>query len=172
VSIDVATDADDVVIARLDWYNSATLAQWDLDTFFVDWTLSISFTQPNGSGDIETFDLKITNPLNPPGDNVTGLTLGDLGDLGFSLTGVTVSDLKYSVVDGPGGSGPNQTALTFDGSSGNWYNAENNNATLLITADFTGGSVPAVAVAAPGTLMLLGGGLALVSVWGWLRHRR
>jgi len=130
----------------------------------LNWLLTVTFTQPTGSGDIEEFNLSISNPINPPGDHVTGLTLGDLSNLSFSLAGITISDLKYTVVDG---SGPGISTLTFNNGTGNWYNPENNLASLLITADFTanGNSTSPVLVAAPGTLLLLGGSLLGLSVW-------
>ncbi len=164
VTIDSVTPANDVILARLDWYNSATWAQSDLDLFGVNWLLTVTFTQPTGSGDSEQFSLSISNPINPPGDHVTGLTLGDLSNLSFSLAGIAISDLKYTVVDG---SGPGISTLTFNNGNGNWYNPENNWASLLITADFTanGGSTTPVLVAAPGTLLLLGGSLLGLSVW-------
>lgn len=168
VNIDRVTPANDVVVAQLDWYNSATWAQSDLNQFGVNWLLTVTFTKPNSSGDTESFDLTITNPLNPPGDNITGLTLGDLSHLSFNLAGVIVSDLKYSVVDG---AGPGTSTLSFNGSNGNWYNPENNHATLLITADFNAGTSPIIPVAEPGTLLLLGGGLAGLSVWRWVAYR-
>ena len=164
VTIDSVTPANDVILARLDWYNSATWAQSDLDLFGVNWLLTVTFTQPTGSGDSEQFSLSISNPINPPGDQVTGLTLGDLSNLSFSLAGIAISDLKYTVVDG---SGPGISTLTFNNGNGNWYNPENNWASLLITADFTanGNSTSPVLVAAPGTLVLLGGSLLGLSVW-------
>jgi hypothetical protein len=151
VTINDVTPANDVILARLDWYNSATWAQGDLDLFGVNWLLTVTFTQPTGSGDTEEFNLSISNPINPPGDHVTG------------LTGITISDLKYTVVDG---SGPGISTLTFNNGAGSWYNPENNWASLLITADFTanGNSTSPVLVAAPGTL-LLGGSLLGLSVW-------
>jgi hypothetical protein len=168
VTIDRITPANDVVVARLDWYNSATWAQSDLDSFGVNWLLTVTFTKPNTSTDTESFSLTITNPLNPPGDHITGLTLSDLSNLTFSLTGVLVSDLKYSVVDG---AGSGISTLTYGGGGGNWYNPEGNHATLLITADFTATTSPTIPVAEPWTLLLLGGGLAGLSVWRWRAFR-
>jgi hypothetical protein len=164
VTIGTVTPANDVTLARLDWYNSATWAQSDLDLFGVNWMLTVTFSQPSATGDSEQFNLSISNPINPPGDHVTGLSLGDLSNLTFSLAGVTVSDLKYKVVDG---SGPGISTLTMTNGQGNWYNPENNWASLLITADFTAtsGSTTPVLVAAPGTLLLLGGSLLGLSVW-------
>ena len=144
VGINATTDANDVVIARLDWYNSSTKATSDLDYFGVNWNLLIIFTQPNLAGDFEQFNLSIHNPVGAP-DQVSGLTLADLSNLDFNLNGVTVSDLKYSVL-----------GSSFSGNT--WTNAENNWASLSITADFRN-KVPE-----PGTLLLLGavlGGFAL-----------
>jgi hypothetical protein len=170
VTIDRLTPANDVVIARLDWYNSATWAQNDLNDFGVNWLLTVTFTQPSGTGDSEQFNLSITNPLNPPGDHITGLTLGDLSNLSFSLAGVTVSDLRYSVLDG---AGSGTSSISFNNGNGNWYNPENNWASLLITADFnTNGAGVPIPVATPGALLLLGGGLVGLSVWRRLADRR
>jgi hypothetical protein len=166
VNINRGTPATDVTIAQLDWYNSATWAQSDLNLFGVNWNLTIAFSAPSGGGDSEQFSLTITNPINPPGDSVTGLTLGDLANLSLTLAGVTVSDLRYSVVDG---SGPGISTLTFNNGNGNWYNPEGNWSTLLITADFVapgGSSGPSpVSAPAPGTLVLLGASLLGLSAW-------
>jgi hypothetical protein len=86
-------------------------------------------------------------------------------DLTFSLVGVTLSDLRYSVIDG---AGSGISTLTLGNGSVDWYNPENNWAPLLITADFSatsGGSTAPVLVAAPGTLLLLGGSLVGLSAW-------
>jgi hypothetical protein len=87
----VNTNANDVVIARLDWFNSPTLGNETPDNFNVNWNLTITFTQPVGSSDpnaSETFNLSITNPTNPPGDYITGFTLAALNGLELNLNGV------------------------------------------------------------------------------------
>lgn len=155
-AINTNTNANDVAIAQLTWFNDSSSSLATPDVFTVDYLLSILFTQPNGSGDSETFNLTISNPTNPPGDTVAGLTLGDLANLSFTLNGVLVSDLKYVVQDTGGNSGTTSCAgadTSFN--AGVWSNCENNTANLFITADFTAVNVPE-----PATLALFGAGLA------------
>src|SRR4029077_6722495 len=90
LSINVAGNMTNVNIAELTWFNSATLAQSDLNSFGVDYHLSIAFTSPVPSiGDSHVFDLTIVNPINPPGDIISAFTLADLSDLSFTLPGWT-----------------------------------------------------------------------------------
>lgn len=133
VDIDTTTGANDVIIARLDWFNAATGSRITPDSLGVTWTLTIAFTNPNLSFDTEGFALTITNPNNPTGDTVGGFTLMDLGNLTFDLDGVTIDDFQYVVADGAGNCHGTDTYLT----GASWYNCENNHASLLITADFT-----------------------------------
>jgi hypothetical protein len=165
VQIDTNTDSGlGVVIGRLDWYNSATLAKSDLNDLAVRWTLSLNFTAPSGpdtSGN-EVFDLTIYNPLNPPGDLLHGLRLADLSSLDnpVSLAGVSMTNLRYSLIDAPGGG-----IATFENNV--WYNDEDNTSTMLILADFR---ARVAQVPEPAGLTLLGLGLIAVAIS--LRRRR
>jgi hypothetical protein len=86
---------------------------------------------------------------------------------------VIIGDVKYSILDGPGGAGGAlDTLLTITGGVVDWYNSGNNLASLFITADFTyTGGAPSAAIPHPTPLLLLGAGLAAVAVWAWRRRR-
>ena len=142
-SFNAPTTANDLQLAQLTWFNSATNSDGNLASFGVAWNLSIAFTSPSVSSDTELFSLTIINPINPNPDSTSGFTLADLTGLTFSLAGVTISDLKYGV-----------TNSTFVGNT--WTNAENNTANLFITADFT--ATP-TGVPEPTSLALLGAGI-------------
>jgi len=158
------TDAIGLVIGQLNWFNSSTVRTADLDLFGVRWTLTLKFTSPswpdpNGT---EKWDFTINNTLNPAGDLIYGLGLADLSNLGnsFSLNGVTVSNLRYRVIDGAG-SGSSSIANNV------WYNDEGNNSSLQILGDFRG---PVVSpIPEPETYAMLIAGLALV---GFVRRRK
>lgn len=157
VDVNINTNTDTgglgVVIGRLDWYNSATIATADLNAFAVSWTLSLAFSAPNGPDPYgsELFNLAISNPLNPAGDLIQGLGLADLNGLANSinLAGVGIGNLRYSVIDGAG-------AGTSYFNNNVWYNAENNTSSLYILADFRG---TRTSVPEPGPLALFGLGL-------------
>jgi PEP-CTERM motif len=158
-SVDLGVNSDTgsglgVRIGQLDWYNSATIAHSDLNSFGVSWTLSLVFTSPSGPdpNGTERFDLTINNPINPPGDLVYGLQLADLSNLASSveLSGVTMSNLRYAVYDPAGGG--------YSSYNGNvWYNDENNWSSLYILADFRASGT--TSVPEPATLALFGVGL-------------
>lgn len=120
-------------LARLDWYNSATLRlSSSLDVFGVNYSLAVHFDSPagpdpNGNG---LFQFTIQNPINPPGDSLYGLDLSDLSSLSASITlnGVTLTNFRYSVTDGAG-------AGTSWLQGNRWYNDESNYSTLSILAD-------------------------------------
>lgn len=150
------TNANDVIVAQLVWFNRSTPTNVTADSFNALYTLGINFTSPNASGDTEGFDLAIQNTTNGA-DNLTGLKLADLANLSFNLNGVVISDMKYLL----SGSGS-----TFN--SNVWYNSENNSSTMYITADFTD-QVVAAAVPEPGSLVLLAAGFLSLSA---LRRRR
>jgi hypothetical protein len=139
-SWNVPTNANDQIVAELVWYNASSLDIFTPDQFTADYKLKINFTLPNASNDTEVFNLTISNPTNPTGDNISGLTMADLANLSFTLGGVVVSDLKY-LEAGPGSFVSNV-----------WYNGEGNTTRMYITADFT-------AVPEPGPLGLLAAGL-------------
>jgi hypothetical protein len=155
ININVVANATNVTIAELTWTNSATRAQSDLNSFNVDYHLSISFTSPIGAGgDSEVFDLTIQNPINPPGDVMGSFTLSDLSDLTFTLPGWTVSNMHYVADSGTYLCGLNNTS---------WCNPEGNTGNLYIKANFT------QKVPEPVTLSMFGVGLAGAAA---LRRRR
>ena len=133
IVFNTVTPVNGLEIARLDWYNSATLRLTSsLDVFAVNYSMAVHFDSPTGpdpNGN-ELFNFTIQNPINPPGDSLYGLDLADLSNLASSLTltGVTLSNFRYYVTDGAG------TGTSWlDGNR--WYNDESNNARLSILAD-------------------------------------
>jgi hypothetical protein len=163
VSFDTTTPAV-IEIGRLDWYNSATLRlDSSLDLFKVDWSLSVNFTSPSGPdpNGYELFHFSITNPVNPPGDTIFGFQLADLSGLASSITldGVTLSNFRYSVIDGAG------SGNSWLGSNW-WYNDEYNYASLSILADVSAVTAP---IPEPETYAMLLAGLGFL---GWAHRRR
>jgi hypothetical protein len=149
LSINITGNATNVAIAELTWFNSATLAHSDLNSFGVDYHLTIALNAPN-IGDSKVFDLTIINPLNPPGDVIDSFALADLADLGFVLPGWSISNLHYTADSG----------TTLCGN--NWCNPEGNTGNLYLRADFA--KIPE-----PMTMSLFGVGLAGAAA---LRRRR
>jgi PEP-CTERM motif len=170
LAFNTQTDALGLAIGRLDWYNSATLRiDASLDTFGINWILGVHFTAPSGpvpNGD-KLFKLDVRNTLNPSADRVSGLGLTDLGSLASSvpLQGVTVTNLRYQVVDGEGAG---SSSFLNDV----WYNDENNLSSLLILADIRASVGPASPVPEPGTGAMLAMGLAGIALVRRRRERR
>ena len=170
LGINANTNAYGVRLSQLDWYNSATLRLNDsLDVLGVTWTIAVNFTtpsrpDPNGG---EQFSLTIKNPVNPTGDSIYGFELADLTNLAnsFNLSGITVSNLHYQVVDGAGSGTSFLNSVSKPGKT-YWYNDEYNYASLYIVADFT---APAAPAPEPGTNALMVAGLGLL---GFAARRR
>jgi hypothetical protein len=170
--INANTNAYGVKLGELDWYNSATLRLNDsLDSLAVKWTMALNFTTPSGpdpSGG-EPFALTIKNPVNPTGDSIYGFELADLSNLknSFSLSGITVSNLRYLVADG---SGAGTSFLNTSSKPGKtyWYNDEYNNSSLYVVADFTAPPVT-TPIPEPEIYAMMGFGLGLL---GWVGRRK
>jgi len=133
ISFNTVAPVTGLEIARLDWYNSATLRlNTSLDVFAVNYSLAVHFDSPTGAdpNGNELFHLTIQNPVNPTGDSIYGLYLSDLSGLSTSITldGVTLSNFRYSVADGSG-------AGTSWLQGNRWYNDESNYSRLSILAD-------------------------------------
>ena len=127
------------------------------------------FIEPSGpdpSGG-ELFNLSVRNTLNPTDDRVSGLGLTDLSALAssFSLYGVTVSNLRYQVVDGAGTGGSSFLNNV-------WYNHESNLSSLLILADIRANAGPVARLPEPGTCAMLAMGLAGIALVRRRRERR
>jgi hypothetical protein len=139
------TDANDVVIARLDWYNAASFFAPDFNS---EWNLTINITLPAPNvDDFEELSIHIDNTRNPSGDRIT---LENLTGLALAAAGISITDIKYSVVGSGSLSGLN------------WFNPKGGNSTLYITADFR-------AVPEPASLAQLGAGLGGL---GYARRRK
>lgn len=137
---------NDVTIGTLTWTNNATTGATS-DPIGFTYTFVLNFTSPSpGANDSEAFTLSFTQPANPPGDVVTGLTiasgLAGLGPLTFG--GITVSDIHFSLAG--------NIASGESLANGVWKNPENNISTLILTADFA----PAVPEASTWAMMILG----------------
>ncbi len=98
----------------------------------------------------------------PTGDSIYGFQLSDLANLGssFSLRGVTVSNLRYQVVDG---AAAGNSFLCSSSGKTYWYNDEYNFASLFVVADFT---APAAPIPEPETYALMLAGLGLLAAAG------
>lgn len=144
--LSTTTPQNDFRIGQIDWVNNPTQ---NTDPDFNDvYSLALNFSAPGNQSVSASINLRIQQPVNPPGDTVTNLMVGALSPLDITFAGLTISDVKFALGTGSGGS-------TFNASTGQWYNPENNTAHLLITADLA--AVPAVPE--PASLALLGSGL-------------
>jgi len=83
---------------------------------------------------------------------ITNLVLPALSSLDITFAGLTVSDVKFALATGFGGS-------TFNPDTGPWFKPENNTAHLLITFDLT--AVPELT-----SLVLLASGLRRLGLIG------
>jgi hypothetical protein len=149
INIHDTTPANNVKLAKLTWFNSATLDSQTPDKFGVDYNLVIDFSSPDVTIQ-KTFDLSIVNTTNPTGDRMGSFTLPDLSSLTLAMPGLKITDLHY-VVDGNGASFKN----------GVWFNKEGKTSNLYIEADFTYCPPPPPPTDAPepATLALMGAGL-------------
>ncbi|MBR0697809.1 choice-of-anchor K domain-containing protein [Bradyrhizobium lablabi] len=143
--------ANDVLLGSLTWVNNGSF--FTDQNFNVNYTFTLNFSLPNSTSDSQVFNLNITQPTNPPGDNVFSISNAALQGLSFSLNGITISDLHFGLAS--------LASNSYDGST--WHNNESHTSTLNIYADFT------AAVPEPSTwaMMILG----FLGV-GFLAYRR
>jgi hypothetical protein len=118
--VSTTTPQNDFRIGQIDWVNNATQ---NTDSDFNDvYTLALTFTAPGSQNVSANVSLRIQQPTNPPGDNVTNLLVSALSPLDISFAGLTISDVKFALGSGSGGS-------TFDAGTGQWFNPENKRTT-------------------------------------------
>jgi hypothetical protein len=140
-----STPQNDYKIGEIDWTNNPT-TNGD-SSFTANYTITLNFTAPGNANLTQTLSLSISQPTNPPGDSITNLKIASNSPLNVSFAGLTISDVKFSLLSGSG-------ASTYNAATGTWFNPESNTARLAITADFTATAVPE-----PVSLALLGTGL-------------
>jgi hypothetical protein len=147
---------DNVDIGQLTWSNTPILSVLGPETFDAVWTLSVNLTIPTAESDSQAFDLHIVNTPNPASDQIT-LTVADLSNVSLTFdNGVVISNLDYVVKSNNG---------EFDESTNTWTNPEGKTSVLVVTGTVS-------AVPEPGTLILLGTGLAGVAAEAWRKRRR
>jgi PEP-CTERM motif-containing protein len=126
--INTLLDPQTIVLASLNWVNNASRGS-DQD-FNVDFTFALAI---GGSTHTEVFHLDVTQPTNPPGDNVAGssttLNLADtLAALGpITVDGITLSNFRFVLASNQNDS--------FNGAT--WTNNENHISVLDIDATVT-----------------------------------
>jgi hypothetical protein len=145
-SFSVPPNQQNVIIGSLSWVNNASILTDQ--AFTAVYTYNINFTQPGNASDSQAFNITITQPTNPPGDTIMGLTNATLAGIGFGSPLITAANLHFGEV----GDG------TYNGLTGAWYNPEHGHSTLNIYADFvdTSPQVAAVPEASTWAMMLLG----------------
>jgi hypothetical protein len=137
-----------ITIAELTWVVGSTNV-----TPHFNYNLDLTVTSPDGAATSTVIALAVTNTSTS--ENLNGFDLNDLSGLAITFgDGSTLTNFQYSVDAG-----------TLDQTGGkkhrtdHWDDvAADTTADLFITADFTPGDAPAVPE--PGTLALLGTGLA------------
>ncbi|WP_338662002.1 choice-of-anchor K domain-containing protein [Pararoseomonas sp. SCSIO 73927] len=144
-AVTIQTPQNDYQIGQINWTNNPT-SNAD-QNFSANYNLALNFTAPALQSLVQTVVLNILQPTNPPGDSVTNLLISAASPLNASFGGLTISDIRISLLAGSGGS-------TYNAATGAWFNPESNTARLRITADFRETAVPE-----PASLAILGMGL-------------
>jgi hypothetical protein len=145
---DVPLNQIGYTLGSLTWVNRASTGG-DQD-FTVRYTFTLNFGDPNLPADSQQFNLQITQPTNPPGDNVFHIDDALLSSLAFISNGIMLSNIHF-VETGAG---------DYNGST--WTNPEGGTSVLSITANIS-------AVPEPSTWAMMILGFAGV---GFLAYRR